>query len=138
MIADFEPLRRIADPFERLVEMGHIYLRFAQDNPELFDLMFILMAPMDALACRKETEENFWDDGHRAFNVLVEVVQACINANQLRCQNARVVALSVWSFVHGLAALHLRKRLNMFSDEERPLLMTGAYDTFVGMMKTAL
>src|SRR3954466_4219538 len=41
MVKEFQPLLTLNDPFAKLVEMGRSYIRFAVENPELFDLMFI-------------------------------------------------------------------------------------------------
>ena len=52
LIAKFMVVAPIADPFEQLIAMGHEYLKFAIENPELYELMFLMTAPIEALECR--------------------------------------------------------------------------------------
>lgn len=134
LIAEFAPIAEIDQPMDKLVEMGRLYIRFAFDNPELFDLMFIMTAPMDAIACR----EDIWDDGHRAFYVLQNVVQSCIDAGALQHPDAERAAFMIWGMVHGLAALYLRKRMMIFGEERKKQLMDEAYELFVETIRKGL
>jgi hypothetical protein len=47
------PVESIEDGFQQLRMRGLIYLKFAFENPELYDLMFIKDAPMHALKNKK-------------------------------------------------------------------------------------
>ncbi|WP_138994393.1 TetR/AcrR family transcriptional regulator [Larkinella sp. C7] len=134
MIEEFHPALSLADPFDRLVEMGRRYFRFAFENPELFDLMFIMNAPMDALACR----DDIWDEGRSAFGLLVKCVQDCIDAGVFKYQDAEVAAIMIWSSVHGYTALFLRKRLDMFEESRRKELMEEAFDLFIKTIQKGL
>ena len=62
LIEEFRPIAQVEQPMDKLIEMGKLYLRFAFENPELYDLMFIMIAPIETLECR----EDVWEDGHRA------------------------------------------------------------------------
>ncbi len=132
MLQDFEPIATIADPFERLVEMGRRYIEFAVKNPELFDLMFIMAAPMEACL------DDEWDEGKSAFNTLVQVVRSCIDAGVFRPQDPEVAAMMIWSAIHGYTALFLRKRMMMFDEERRQELMTEAFNLFCETIKRGL
>lgn len=134
LIEEFAPIAQLARPMDKLIEMGRLYIRFAFENPELFDLMFIMTAPMDSLACR----EDIWEDGHRAFYVLQNVVQECIDAGDIKHPDAERAGLMIWSMVHGLAALFLRKRMMIFGEERKKVLMDEAFDLFVETIQKAL
>jgi AcrR family transcriptional regulator len=134
MIAEFQTALQLEKPFDRLVEMGRRYFQFAFSNPELFDLMFIMTAPMDALACK----DDIWDEGQQAFNLLVTCVQECIDTGVFKKQDAEVAALMIWSSVHGYTALFLRKRLEMFEESRRKELMEGAFDLFIETIRRGL
>lgn len=134
MMADFQPIINIIDPFEKLVTMGQRYTKFAVENPELFDVMFIITAPMETLECR----EDIWTEGRIAFNMLVQVVQECINAGVFQPQDAEVAAMMIWSTIHGYTALFIRKRMNMFSDERRAELMEKAFALFCETLRKGL
>lgn len=134
MIEEFAPIEAIEQPIDKLIEMGRLYLRFAFENPELYDLMFIMTAPIDALECR----EDIWDDGGRAFGILQQIVQACIDTGTIKHQDAEQAALLIWSSVHGLAALRLRKRLNMFGEERVKALVDETFNLFLNTIKKGL
>lgn len=134
LIEEFAPIAQLEQPIDQLTEMGRLYLQFAFENPELYDLMFIMIAPIETLECR----EDVWEDGHRAFGVLQQVVQACIDTGAINHTNAEQAALMIWSSVHGLAALHLRRRLSMFGEERIKTIMDETYSLFIHTIKKGL
>ncbi|MEZ0609745.1 TetR/AcrR family transcriptional regulator [Fibrella sp. WM1] len=134
LMTEFRSILVITDPFEKLIAMGKQYTRFAIENPELFDVMFIITAPMETLECREE----IWSEGRIAFNMLVQVVQECISAGVFQPQDPEVAAMMIWSTIHGYTALFVRKRLNMFSDERRAELMEQAFTLFCNTLRKGL
>ena len=44
----------------------------------------------------------------------------------------------IWSMVHGLAALFLRKRMMIFGEERKKPLMDEAFDLFVQCIRQSL
>ena len=119
------------DPFERLVSLGKHYLKYAFENPELYDLMFIMTAPMETLECREE----IWCDGELAFNTLQFVVEDCKKAGYFAGENTETISIMVWSLVHGLATLHLRRRTMIFPEEKRIQLLKDAFAKFTEIIK---
>jgi AcrR family transcriptional regulator len=70
------------NPMDQLIALGQIYIQFALENPELYDLMFIMEAPidfLDYLGLIKETD-------------------------------LESLSYLVWSTVHGLVTISIRKR----------------------------
>ncbi|UFH56255.1 TetR/AcrR family transcriptional regulator [Spirosoma sp. KNUC1025] len=132
MLESFQPLLAISDPFERLVEMGRSYIRFAVENPELFDLMFIMTAPMDTL------DKKDWVEGDQAFGLLVQVVQECMNAGIFQQHDVQSTAMMIWSSIHGYTALFLRKRLGMFAECDRQPIMDDAFQLFCETIRRGL
>jgi len=132
---EFSVVLSMPDPMERLVELGNVYIKFAVENPELYDLMFVMQAPMEALACKEEV----WDDGMKAFEVLELVIQDCIKAEYFqRDRNVEITSLTIWSYMHGLIMLHLKKRMDMFGNNREVELMQSSFKLFVEMIKTSL
>ena len=134
LIEEFRPIAQVEQPMDKLIEMGKLYLRFAFENPELYDLMFIMIAPIETLECR----EDVWEDGHRAFDILQQVVQACIHTGDIKHNDAKRAALMIWGTVHGLAALFLRRRLSMFDREQPQVLINEAFSLFIDTIKKGL
>ncbi len=119
------------DPFERLVSLGKHYLKYAFENPELYDLMFVMTAPMETLECREE----IWCDGERAFDVLKFVVGDCMKAGYFAGDDNETISVMMWSLVHGLATLHLRRRTMIFPEERRVQLLEDAYAKFTEIIR---
>lgn len=134
LIEEFAPIAQLEQPIDKLTEMGRLYLRFAFENPELYELMFIMIAPIETLECR----EDVWEDGHHAFSILQQVVQACIDKGDFKHTDAERAALMIWSTVHGLAALFLRRRLSMFGNESPKNLIDEAFSLFVDTIRKGL
>ena len=72
----FAPLAEIRHPFERLRALGLTYLDFAFSNPQYYDLMFILTAPMNVIK-----ENMLWENGCNAYEFLLTTVADCIEEN---------------------------------------------------------
>ena len=103
------------DPWERLLRCGQVYLQFALENPEYYDLMFI----MNATGKHIRSEKYDWDKGVRAYDFLREIVKDCIAQKKLPPDDPEVVAFALWSSVHGMAALVIRHRCVMIPEEAR-------------------
>ncbi|GAB3573070.1 TetR/AcrR family transcriptional regulator [Hymenobacter daeguensis] len=132
----FDSVFDIEPPAERLKAIGHQYLQFAFEHPELFELMFIMNGPMEAVQARGEAEP--WASGRAAFDRVVQVMQQGMEAGVFHCNDAETAALMVWSQVHGLAALFLRKRLMIFSEQRRLSIMDEAMDLFNKVLQYGL
>ena len=134
MMAELSQVVSIKDPFERLVEMGHRYIKYAVENPELYDLMFIMTAPMETLACRDEV----WEDGMKSFCLLQSVVNQCVAAGYFKVQDTETASLTIWAYMHGLVTIYLKNRMNMFGDDRQMERIQQSFELFVRMLKTAL
>ncbi len=132
MISEFQPLQLLSDPFEKLVQMGRAYIQFAIENPELFDLMFIMNAPMDKL------DEEDWVEGDQAFGQLMAIVQECMDAGIFRKHDVQAASMMIWSGIHGYTALFLRKRLGMFPKCDRQPIMDESFKLFCETLRHGL
>lgn len=113
----------IKDPWERLRKHGKVYISFAMENPEYYDLMFIMRGPIKEL---KETKE--WDVGMRSFEFLKDNIKACMDEEYLPKADLNVAAFAIWSFTHGIASLVIRDRTVKFPEELLPSIIEGALD----------
>lgn len=87
-----------ADPLTRLRLRGRGYLDFALARPALFRVLFMSPTPGSPHETSRTPEG-------RAFRDLVADVQAAIEQGQLAPREPLIVALSLWSAMHGVAAL---------------------------------
>ncbi|MGR3811367.1 TetR/AcrR family transcriptional regulator [Jiulongibacter sp. NS-SX5] len=122
-----------APPIEQLGQMGRNYIRFAFENPELYELMFVMEAPMETLACKDE----IWKDGLDSYDMLKSLVDNCMKDGYLKSHGLDDATLMIWSFVHGLVTLKSRQRLEMFEDEEKASFdrMMRSFEVFYSQIK---
>lgn len=85
--------------FDRLRALGAAYLRFARENQQYFKIMFTIQ-PED----RREIEALPGEGGRR---ILREAVADAIASGAIRAADPDLVALYLWSSVHGVATLSL-------------------------------
>jgi AcrR family transcriptional regulator len=124
------PLGVVSDPFERLTAMGRIYLKFAEDNPDYYDLMFVQKSPMDSLE-----EDQSWQEGQNAFGVLKLTIQECMDRGYLPFSDAEVGAFVIWSAMHGMCVLEERGRCKILDEEKREYIVEAAFEEFVRMLE---
>jgi AcrR family transcriptional regulator len=124
------PVFTIKDPFKRLVTMGEKYIEFAFAHPKYYTIMFIAEAPM---LC-EETSEG-WIEGQRALDGLESIVEECIKEGKLKKQPAKVLAFTIWSYVHGMCSLALRDRMKHYAEEEREGMIEKSFKIFIQLLK---
>ncbi len=125
-----------AGRLERLRSLGASYIRFAMENEQYFKIMFTIQ-PEDP----REIEELPGQGGRRIFR---DSVADAIAAGEIREADPDLVALYVWSSVHGLATLSLACD---FTGEclcgghewaKDGLTVEGLYDLFGGFLADGL
>ncbi|HMQ07059.1 MAG TPA: TetR/AcrR family transcriptional regulator [Saprospiraceae bacterium] len=124
-------LFNVSAPMERLKAMGRVYIKFAMENQDMYDLMFNLKAPME---CLDDTEDEHWDEGKATFNLLMSTVNECIKHGHFSGHNPEALAFLIWSAVHGMCSLHIRERTQRveFSDPDK--IVENAYETFIKIL----
>lgn len=106
----FQTLAQIADPMERLRASGRLYIQFAATNPDMYDLMFNMKAPLDFV---KDCADEAWNEGQSAFDFLLHVVEACLTAGYFKGHQAKPLAFMIWSTVHGMCHLAIAGRTDV-------------------------
>ena len=107
-----------ADPLDQLYAIGENYITFALQNPQLYELMFVLAAPMKAIHPDCE-----WEEGFRTYQYFKEVVSRTLDAGRLKPVDPEVLCVTLWAAVHGLVTLYLRERFQMIPAEQiEPLI----------------
>ena len=111
----------IADPMERLRRHAQLYLQFAVENPEYYDLMFIMRAPVKCIK-----DEKAWTIGMRSFEMLKNDVRGCMDSGQMRKADLDAATFSLWASMHGISSLIIRERCIVFPEEIFPAMIQGA------------
>jgi AcrR family transcriptional regulator len=130
LLEKMQVLESVAHPFERLKAMGVVYLDFAKKNPEFYDLMFIIRAPMNCLE-----EDEGWQGGMKTFGYLISIVKECQDIGMfLAHKDPESLAYTVWSAVHGIAALKIRGRCRVISEEKQENIDIQSYQDLLLML----
>lgn len=82
-------------------QMGEAYVRFARQHPSHYQVMFGGYMASSSLAAELATEE------FDAFGVLVAAITALQQTKQMRPDDPQLMAMYIWSVVHGVAMLAL-------------------------------
>lgn len=123
-------LNSISDPIERLRQQGRVYIKFALENPGYYDLMFIAKSIAEDIS-----ETNLWDVGERSYQYLRDNVQDCINHGYFGNTNIDAASFAMWSIVHGMVSLMIRKRcLMMPQDKMEYIINEGMEFIFKGIL----
>lgn len=113
--------RGIKSAWKRILAHGREYLRFALENPEYYELMFIMKAPMDEVMSDAESKKT-----QQSYQFLKDDITLGIKEGLIKKTDADVAALAFWSIGHGLASLMIRKRLTMFDTKNQRQLIEKA------------
>lgn len=105
----FKHLVNFADPFERLIEMGKAYIRFATSNPNVYELLFIRSEPIEHITHCLADE---WKEGDRAFETLKHTVIQCQQAGYFPDYDPQNFSMMIWSSIHGICALRISGHMN--------------------------
>ncbi|GAA4759762.1 TetR-like C-terminal domain-containing protein [Streptomyces sanyensis] len=111
-------------PADTLVGMCAAYLRFAQDNPALFGILF-----------RSRGAHRQSPTGPASFQPLIDAVTEAQRRGVLDSgASPLVLARSIWAAVHGLAVLHLNGGFAKLGLDDTPERL--AADTLAAMLRT--
>ncbi len=119
--------QKIEDPVERLKAHGVAYVKFALENPEYYDLMFISTIPMKPVECDGENQPP----ARKTYELLLSNVEDCIKSGYFKQGSPHSIALFLWGSVHGLASLYLKKRMIQFPEEMRLSLLNEAISLII-------
>jgi AcrR family transcriptional regulator len=128
--ANMRVLGAVGDSFERLKAMGRIYMNFAKEYPEYYELMFVIKAPMRALE-----EDQEWVEGRDAYHFLIQVIDDCKANNRFNNHNTEAFAYYIWATMHGIITLGSNDRKRVVCDIHRENIEELAYLEFIKMLE---
>jgi AcrR family transcriptional regulator len=129
--SEMKVLFSVADPMERLKALGRVYTQFAIENPDMYNLMFTLRAPLDFLDSMNE--EN-WNEGKGAFDVLKTTVNECMDNGHFKGHQLEPLSFAIWGTVHGMVSLHISQRIKGVNLTDPDTMVAKGYEDFVMML----
>lgn len=107
----------IDDPVQRLSAQCYAYLRFAEEHPGLYRILFVraggIEPPVrppgdrDAALETTMTQVMIVEAGAPAFDILVDAIAGCIEAGRSASRDPFLDAVALWSALHGYIALRV-------------------------------
>jgi AcrR family transcriptional regulator len=131
LLETFEKEAIDPDPLIRLEQIAKSYVQFGIRNPELYDLMFIIRAPMNV-------DENIHKtNGKDCFSLAMDCLQECIDKGLLRYEDPRLAMLSFWAMGHGLVSLEVRCRLKVLDLAEGDVngMLNASIEEYLRLIK---
>ena len=125
------PVAAIEDPWERLVTFGRRYLEFGLKHPDLYDLLFIVRAPMEFIE-----NQEYWALGLSTHAFFSDIVQECVDKRYFKSTDTQAIAYTLWCHAHGIVSLFVRERMRMYPEAEREALARRSFDMMVKMAET--
>ena len=117
MASSLEALDSMEDPIARLREGGRQYIRFAQEQPQYYAIMFEMKSNALEHDPTKKTESS----GFRCFSFILRCVLEGVEKGRIRANaHPMVIAHSIWASMHGAASLTLSGRLGLLPPESHP------------------
>jgi AcrR family transcriptional regulator len=129
LLTQMETLQFVSDAFERLKAMGRIYMDFAKNNKDFYDLMFIMQAPMNM------EEKDEWKMGDSTLDHLKNVLRECQANGKFKSYDVEYLSFFIWSSMHGMCALYCRDRCNAYEGEDASTLMIKGFEIFIDMLE---
>lgn len=124
-------LFNVSEPMERLKALGRVYIKFAIENPDMYDLMFNLKAPIEFL---EATHNEEWNEGKATFDVLRSTVNGCLDKGYFKGHELEPLSFMIWSTVHGMCSLYISQRSKSVNLKNPADIVTSSYEEFVKMI----
>ncbi|MEO7214745.1 TetR/AcrR family transcriptional regulator [Mucilaginibacter sp.] len=129
LLRQLRVLEKVADPFERLKAMGRIFIQFAQENKDYYNLMFLVEEP------EKMPQDGGFQIAQEAIDSLSSVIKECQEKGKFKDMDTEDFTFMVLSMVHGICALFCKDRTASFIGKTNEELMERGYECFVALLE---
>ncbi len=122
-------LSAVADPLERLKAMGRIYVQYALENSDMYDLMFIKDEPIDSVQ-----DDKPWEEANDVFGGLRMTVEECFAKGYFPGHDVEPFSYMIWSAVHGMVSLHIRKRCDVIDHTACQDIVGESFESLIKLL----
>ncbi len=102
-----------SDPAARLEALCRAYVAFGLDNPEYYEIMFLL----DTERMERYPAENY-RRARRNLDLIAATLAAGARRGRFAVEDARVSASTAWAMLHGIVSVLLARRLDIRIDRD--------------------
>lgn len=122
-------LDSVSDPFERLKAVGRVFIQFAQQNKDYYNLMFIV----EELS--KSAEDGGFNIASEAISHLQNLIEECQQSGRFKGMDSEYFTFMTLSALHGICALFCKDRTTSFINKTNDELMINGYTCFVALLE---
>ena len=128
LMSKLKVLAKVADPFERLKAIGLIFIEFAQEHRDYYNLMFIVDEPV-------HPAKDGFKIAQEAISHLSLVLGECQDKGRFKGMNLEYLTFMFLSGIHGICALFCKDRTSSFINHTNEQLMVNGYECFVSLLE---
>jgi len=129
LLNQLKVLNSVVDPFERLKASGRVFIQFAQENKDYYNLMFLVEEAV------KDPTENRFKIAQEAINHMCSMIRDCQRQGKFKDMDTDYFTFMVLSAMHGICALFCKDRTTSFINKTNEELMENGYDCFVALLE---
>ncbi|SDL96629.1 TetR/AcrR family transcriptional regulator [Pedobacter antarcticus] len=129
LLKQLRVLDSVIDPFERLKASGRVFIQFAQENKDYYDLMFLVEEPL------KNSEESGLQIAQSAINHLHNLIKECQDNGRFKGMETDYFSFMFLSAIHGICALFCKDRTVSFANRTNEELMENGYAYLVNLLE---
>ena len=130
LLSKHEVLEHVSDPFERLKAMCGVFIDFAINNKDFYNLMFIVEPPI-----KKDKNDNRKTLGNKALQNLVDVVKECIDCGRFKNMDAENLSFTILSSLHGMSSMFCKDRTSTFTNKSSEQLIKDGSNTLISILE---
>jgi AcrR family transcriptional regulator len=127
-LSQMKALDIIEDPYERYKALGLVFIRFAQNHTDYYNLMFLVSET------GKSVGEGF-QIAQESIEHLSGVIKQCQDKGRFQGLNNKYLTLMTLSLVHGICSLYCKDRMSGFFEKSSEELMLHGYETFIALIE---
>ena len=128
LMSQLQVLNKVSDPFERLKAIGLVFIEFAQQHKDYYNLMFIVEEPA-------QSSKDGFRISQVAISSLTEVLKECQTKGRFKGMDLEYLTFMFLSSVHGICALFCKDRTSSFVNKTNEELMLHGFECFVALLE---
>lgn len=129
LLNQLKVLDKVGDPFERLKASGRVFIQFAQENKDYYNLMFIVDEPV------KDSLPEGFQIAEETISYMQGMVKECQQKGKFKDMDTEYFTFLIISVVHGISALFCKHRNTSFVGKTNEELMQNGYESFVALLE---
>jgi len=129
LLNQLKVLEKVRDPFERLKASGRVFIQFAQENKDYYNLMFIVDEPV------KDSSSEGFQIAEEAISYMQGMISECQQKGKFKDMDTEYFTFLIISVVHGICALFCKNRNTSFVGKTDEELMQNGYESFVALLE---